>query len=92
MESYAEECNELKLAYSNCFKKWLHEEYLPLSEKENPKKEVLNKFPPGFEPCKDLFVPYNRCLMKALTRDGVDLEQVEENLINQPLEAGLKHK
>ena len=92
MDSYDESCNELKQAYSACFKKWLHEEYLPLSEKENARKEVLNKFPPGFQPCKSLFEPYNRCLKGALERDGVDMTMVEENLINQPLESGLKKK
>ena len=92
MESYSEECNELKQSYATCFKIWLRDEYLPLSEQENATQKILTKFGSGFVPCKELFEPYNKCLMNALNRDGVDLVKVEQDLIRQPLETGLDDK
>jgi len=90
MDSYEPACNELKHAYDGCFKQWLREEYLPLTNVPNSRQAILKKFPPGYEPCKELFDPYNKCIMEALERDNIDLKKVRQNLIHKPLEEGLK--
>lgn len=66
MDSYEPKCTPLKLAYEQCHKAWLHDEYLPLAGKPDTKQLVLEKFGVGYVPCKELFEPYSKCINDAL--------------------------
>jgi len=90
MDSFDPACNNLKHAYEACHKAWLHDEYLPLANQPNSKDLILSKFGAGYVPCKNLFEPYRACLDGAMKKANINLDRVRENLLDKPIEDGLK--
>lgn len=64
--SIGEECQELKVAYDNCFNKWFAEQFL---------KGNTN------DPCKALFGVYQTCVKKAILEKKLDLGEIEKDVL-----------
>lgn len=71
MNSLADECTPLKHEYDACFNSWFSEKYL--------KGDMRDE-------CGDLFKKYQECVKRAIKEKGIDLEQIEKQVLDTPHE------
>lgn len=66
MNSVGPECNELKKQYDACFNTWFAEQFL----KGNTK-----------DACSSLFKNYQDCVMDAIKRQNIDVQEIEKQVL-----------
>lgn len=71
MNSLADECTPLKHEYDACFNSWFSEKYLKGDTRDE---------------CGDLFKKYQECVKRAIKEKGIDLEQIEKQVLDTPHE------
>lgn len=67
MNSISPECQELKTQYDACFNKWFKDKYL----KGYPQDTM----------CAALFKAYQNCVKKAIKDNGIDIWDVEKDVL-----------
>lgn len=66
MNSVSEECQQLKKDYDACFNTWFKEKFLRGSTEDG---------------CAVLFQSYQSCVKKAIKERGIDVWEVERNVL-----------
>jgi len=66
MNSISQECQQLKNDYDHCFNKWFRDKFLRGVKEDE---------------CKELFKAYQVCVKKGIREKGINLEEVERNIL-----------